>query len=60
MKSNTKKRKIQQSIKNLNEKKEICVVISFVFTPGETIASAQRVERQNGELHPQHQLHHLR
>lgn len=36
----------------------------FAFIPtvptGEAVTSAQRVERQDGELHPQHQLHHLR
>ena len=37
------------------------LVLNVVFFfPGEAVAAAQRVEREDGELHPQHQLHHLR
>lgn len=39
----------------------ICLIcLTRIFLSGETIASAKRVEREDGELHPQHQLHHLR
>lgn len=49
-----------------NQNHQMCQCFAKMFLclslaePGETVASAQRVERQDGELHPQHQLHHLR